>query len=89
MEEDEQGVFLHISCCFKEYNLVDVQDILHAHHGSCMKYHIGVLVKKSLVKIKWDGKVTLHNFIEDMGKEIVRKESPEEPRKHSRLIMVS
>ncbi|KAH1061117.1 hypothetical protein GYH30_004555 [Glycine max] len=85
LEEDEQGVFLHISCCFKEYNLVDVQDILHAHHGNCMKYHIGLLVKKFLIKINRNGKVTLHNLIEDMGKEIVRKESPKEPKKCSRL----
>jgi len=29
--------------------------------------------------------VTLHDLVADMGKEIVRQESPEDPRKHSRL----
>ncbi|RHN52467.1 putative winged helix-turn-helix DNA-binding domain-containing protein [Medicago truncatula] len=50
-----------------------------------MRYHIGVLVKKSLVKIINERFVTLHDLIEDMGKEIVRQESPKEPGKRSRL----
>jgi len=29
--------------------------------------------------------VTLHDLVEDMGKEIVRQESPESPEKRSRL----
>ncbi|KHN30249.1 TMV resistance protein N [Glycine soja] len=85
LEEDEQSVFLDIACCFKKYGLVEVEDILHAHHGHCMKHHIGVLVEKSLIKISFDGNVTLHDLIEDMGKEIVRQESVKEPRKRSRL----
>ncbi|KAL2951427.1 hypothetical protein AAZX31_19G049700 [Glycine max] len=85
LEEDEQSIFLDIACCFKKYDLAEVQDILHAHHGHCMKHHIGVLVEKSLIKISLDGYVTLHDLIEDMGKEIVRKESPQEPGKRSRL----
>jgi len=62
-----------------------VEDILHVHHGHCMKHYIGVLVEKSLIKISWNDKVTLHDLIEDMGKEIVRKESPKELGKRSRL----
>ncbi|KAG4395874.1 hypothetical protein GLYMA_19G054700v4 [Glycine max] len=85
LEEDEQSVFLDIACCFKKYGLVEVEDILHAHHGHCMKHHIGVLVEKSLIKISCDGNVTLHDLIEDMGKEIVRQESVKEPGKRSRL----
>ncbi|KAG4939271.1 hypothetical protein JHK86_045412 [Glycine max] len=51
-----------------------------------MKYHIGVLVEKSLINICWWPKVvTLHDLIEDMGKEIVRRESPKEPGERSRL----
>ena len=71
MEEDEQSVFLDIACCFKGYQLAEVKDILCAHHGSCMKYHIGVLVEKSLIKITQVGNSTLHDLIEDMGKEII------------------
>ena len=96
LEEDEQNVFLDIACCFKGYELKELEDILHAHYGNCMKYQIGVLHEKSLIKINsWrfffpeesDNRsyVTLHAMIEKMGKEIVREKSPKEPGKRSRL----
>ncbi|KAL2334261.1 hypothetical protein Fmac_015474 [Flemingia macrophylla] len=85
LEEEEQSVFLDIACCFKEHELSEVEDILCAHYGHCVKHHIGLLAQKSLIKISFDGKVTLHDLIEDMGKEIVRTESPKEPGKRSRL----
>jgi hypothetical protein len=46
-----------------------------------------VLVEKSLIKISEIGKfhiVTLHDLVEDMGKYIVRQESPN-PGERSRL----
>ncbi|XP_027359406.1 TMV resistance protein N-like [Abrus precatorius] len=85
LEQDEQGVFLDIACCFKGYHLAEVEDILHAHHSNSMKYQIGVLVEKSLIKLGFSGEVTLHDMIEDMGKEIVRQESAKEPGNRSRL----
>ncbi|XP_027359418.1 TMV resistance protein N-like [Abrus precatorius] len=85
LKEDEQCVFLDIACCFKGYRLAEIEDILYAHHGSCMKYQIGVLLEKSLINLSSNDKVTLHDLIEDMGKEIVRQESPMEPGKRSRL----
>ncbi|KAL5173412.1 TMV resistance protein N [Glycine soja] len=85
LEKDEQSIFLDIVCCFKEYELAEVEDIIHAHLGNCMKHHIEVLVENSLIKISLDGKVILHDWIEDMGKEIVRKESSNEPGNRSRL----
>ncbi|XP_022640259.1 TMV resistance protein N isoform X2 [Vigna radiata var. radiata] len=84
-KEEEKRVFLDIACCFKGYKLTEVEEILHAHHGACMKYHIGVLAEKSLIKIGQYDRVTLHDLVEDMGKEIVRQESAEEPGKRSRL----
>ncbi|XP_020211972.1 TMV resistance protein N isoform X1 [Cajanus cajan] len=85
LEEQEKSVFLDIACCFKGFRLKEVEDILCAHYGDCMKYHIRVLVEKSLIKQNWYGAVTLHDLIEDMGKEIVRQKSPKEPGKRSRL----
>ncbi|XP_057446646.1 TMV resistance protein N-like [Lotus japonicus] len=85
LEKDEQRVFLDIACCFKGYDLAEVQDILCAHHGYNVKHHIGVLIEKSLLNVSSEGKVTLHPLIEDMGKDIVRQESLREPGKRSRL----
>ncbi|XP_057446588.1 disease resistance protein RUN1-like isoform X2 [Lotus japonicus] len=85
LEEEEQSVFLDIACFFKGYRLPRVKEILQAHHGIRLEYHIGVLVKKSLIKISQYDVVTLHDLIEDMCKEFVRRESPNIPAERSRL----
>ena len=86
LEEDEQNVFLDIACCFKGYELRELEDILHAHYGNCMKHQIRVLHEKTLIKFNlcsW-GYVTLHALIEKMGKEIVREKFPKGPGRRSR-----
>ncbi|XP_039682515.1 TMV resistance protein N-like [Medicago truncatula] len=85
LEDEEKFVFLDIACCFKGCKLTRVDEILHAHHGEIVKDHINVLVEKSLIKINEFGNVTLHDLVEDMGKEIVRQESPQDPGKRTRL----
>ena len=85
LQKEEKFVFLDIACCFKGWKLTRVEEILHAHYGDIMNDHINVLVEKSLIKISDSGNVTLHDLVEDMGKEIVRQESPEDPGKRSRL----
>ncbi|PNY00455.1 disease resistance protein (TIR-NBS-LRR class) [Trifolium pratense] len=84
LEKEEKSVFLDIACCLKGYKLTTVERILHSHHGYSIKNHINVLVEKSLIKISESGNVTLHDLIEDMGKDIVRQESPD-PGERSRL----
>jgi hypothetical protein len=86
LHEDEQNVFLDIACFYtgKEHTLTSVEKMLDAHYGSPMKYHIGVLDKKSLIKIEF-GRFIVHDLIEDMAKEIVRLESPDDLGKRSRL----
>ena len=83
LEEDEKKFFLDIACFFNGDRLEYVKEILRAHHGVCPKNGIRVLVDKSLVKID-DDKVTLHDLIKDMGREIIRQES-EELGKRSRM----
>ncbi|XP_058744206.1 TMV resistance protein N-like [Vicia villosa] len=83
LDEDDRDVFLDIACCFGGYKLSDVENILHAHHGSSMRRGIELLIERSLIKLD-DGLVTLHELIQDMGREIVRQES-KEPNERSRL----
>nr|WIL60022.1 nodulation protein [Melilotus officinalis] len=85
LDEEQQSVFLDIACCFKGCTLAEVDEILHGHYGHCIKSNLRVLVDKSLIKISFTNEVTLHDLIEDMGKEIVRQESPNEPGERSRL----
>ncbi|XLT60619.1 hypothetical protein HN873_053223 [Arachis hypogaea] len=83
LEDDENNLFLDIACFFNGDRLQYVEEILRAHHGFCPKNGIRVLVDKSLIKID-DDKVTIHDLIQDMGREIVRQES-EELGKRSRM----
>ncbi|AES76181.2 putative TIR domain, winged helix-turn-helix DNA-binding domain-containing protein [Medicago truncatula] len=91
LDEEQQSVFLDIACFFKWHEKEYTQELLHGHYGYCIKSHIGVLVDKSLIKFNSDPNVseflavTLHDLIEDMGKEIVRQESIKEPGRRSRL----
>ncbi|KAK2419777.1 disease resistance protein RUN1 [Trifolium repens] len=80
LDEEQKNLFLDIACFFKGFRLENIR----AHYGHCIKHDVGVLVDKSLTKID-HGVVRLHDLIEYMGKEIVRKESPDHPEKRTRL----
>ncbi|RZB62064.1 TMV resistance protein N isoform B [Glycine soja] len=82
--EEQKNVFLDIACCFKGYKWTEVDDLLHVLYGNCKKHHIGVLVEKSLIKY-YDDTVEMHDLIQDMGREIERQRSPDEPGKRKRL----
>jgi len=51
LEEEEKVVFLDIAGCFKGYALREVEDTLRAIYDDCIKHRIGMLVKKSLIKV--------------------------------------
>ncbi|RZC09382.1 hypothetical protein D0Y65_015916 [Glycine soja] len=87
LKEKEKNVLLDIACCFKGYELTEVQNILHAHYGHCMKYYIDVLVDKSLVYISHgtepcNDTITMHDMI---AEEIVQQESMTKPGERRRL----
>jgi hypothetical protein len=85
LDEESKNVFLDIACFFKGRSLKEVEGRLHAHYGYCIERHVEMLVDKSLTKIDENGVVWLHDLIEHMGKEIVRKESPDHPEERTRL----
>jgi hypothetical protein len=86
LDQDLRQIFLDITCFFKGYELSEVEYLLRAHHGYCLEpHHFGVLLQKSLIKIDEHNRVKMHDLIQDMGREIVRQESPNNPGKRSRL----
>ncbi|KAH1152328.1 hypothetical protein GLYMA_16G214900v4 [Glycine max] len=86
LEEEQKNVFLDIACCFKGYKWTEVYDIFRALYSNCKMHHIGVLVEKSLLlKVSWRDNVEMHDLIQDMGRDIERQRSPEEPGKCKRL----
>ncbi|KAK2995491.1 hypothetical protein RJ640_000774 [Escallonia rubra] len=85
LEDDhDKNLFLHIACFFcgeDKYFIVKVLD-------ACGFYsYIGIqnLIDRCLLTINDEDKIMMHQLIQDMGREIVRQESPKEPGKRSRL----
>ena len=52
--------------------------------GFSAKYGIRTLINKSLITI-FANKLKMHDLIQEMGKDIVRQECPQEPGRRSRL----
>ncbi|KAI9127262.1 hypothetical protein K1719_001821 [Acacia pycnantha] len=82
----EKQVFLDLACFFNGEKLANIIDILLCVRAIEPTYAIDTLIDKSLIKIEHVC-VTMHDLIEDVGKEIVRQESSNsnEPGEWSRL----
>nr|XP_023925113.1 protein SUPPRESSOR OF npr1-1, CONSTITUTIVE 1-like [Quercus suber] len=80
----EKDIFLDIACFFKGRNKDNVVNILDA----CNLYPtfgIPNLVNKCLITISPYGKLGMHDLVQQMGREIVRQDSPKILKKRSRL----
>jgi hypothetical protein len=84
LEEIEQDIFLDIACFFKGWSKNNVVDILNACELH-PDFGIPRLVKKCLITVDEDGVLSMHDLIQQMGREVVRQESPQIPGKRSRL----
>ncbi|XP_030958559.1 TMV resistance protein N-like [Quercus lobata] len=84
LDETERDIFLDIACLFKGFCKSYVVDILN----SCNLYPvIGIqrLTEKCIITIDRHDKLWMHDLVEQMGREIVRQESPHIPGMRSRL----
>ncbi|KAL8239792.1 hypothetical protein R6Q59_016359 [Mikania micrantha] len=84
LQEDQKKIFLDVACILKGETKDEAIRILE----SCEFYAtcgLDVLEKKSLITIFSDGRLCLHNHIEEMARNIVRSSNPGEPQEHSRL----
>ncbi|XP_054811455.1 disease resistance protein Roq1-like [Prosopis cineraria] len=84
LTEAEKDIFLDIACFYKGCWLEKVIDMVKYAHGFDPHHGIQVLTDKCLIKNEYD-RVDIHDLIQDMGREIVRQESRQEPGKRSRL----
>ncbi|XP_020217819.1 TMV resistance protein N isoform X2 [Cajanus cajan] len=84
LKEFEKEIFLDIACFFKGYTVSYVINMLYSGRGYAPDYAIQVLIDKCLIKID-QCYVKMHDLIKDMGREIVRLESPSKPGERSRL----
>ncbi|EXB30997.1 TMV resistance protein N [Morus notabilis] len=83
-DETIQEMFLDISCFFVGMDRNYVLQILDGC-GFFAEIGISVLLQRCLVTINEENKLTMHGLLRDMGRDIVRKESPKELGKRSRL----
>ncbi|KAJ4705485.1 Disease resistance protein [Melia azedarach] len=83
LQDTEKQIFLDIACFFKGKNKEYVIKILE---GCDLDPIIGicVLIEKSLVYILDDNRVWMHDLLQEMGQQIVKRES-KEPGKYNRL----
>ena len=80
----QKELFLDIACFFKGENKDCIREILKSF-GYYPEYNIGVLIEKSLITIEVGETIWMHDLLQEMGHEIVRRESPKVPGQRSRL----
>ena len=80
----EKNIFLDICCFFLGKDRNYATQILN---GCGLHAEIGItrLIELSLLRVDKNNKLDMHNLIRDMGREIVREESPDEPGKRTRI----
>ncbi|OAP19520.1 hypothetical protein AXX17_AT1G27630 [Arabidopsis thaliana] len=86
LDDEEKKVFLDIACLFLRLKITkdEVVDILKGC-GFQAEAALSVLRQKSLIKIRDDNNLWMHDHIRDMGRHMVLNESREDPGMRSRL----
>ncbi|KAK8472868.1 hypothetical protein PHAVU_002G323400 [Phaseolus vulgaris] len=86
LEEEEKNIFLDIACFYIGHNEIVVAETLD-DCGFSSKIGMDILKDRGLISV-FHGRIVMHDLIQEMGKEIVRKECPQHPGKRSRLFNV-
>ncbi|KAJ4826735.1 hypothetical protein Tsubulata_032755, partial [Turnera subulata] len=81
---EDKNIFLDISCFLVGMDRDYVVRILNGC-GFSGERALEFLSKRCLLSINESNKLMMHDLLRDMGREIVRQESPKEPEKRSRL----
>ncbi|KAL5778608.1 hypothetical protein ACOSQ2_009345 [Xanthoceras sorbifolium] len=84
LDDEVRQIFLDIACFFQNCDIGLAKSILNAC-GFHTEIGISILIDQSLIAVDYDNKITIHDLLQAMGREIVRQESIENPGKRSRL----
>nr|XP_007160448.1 hypothetical protein PHAVU_002G323100g [Phaseolus vulgaris]XP_007160449.1 hypothetical protein PHAVU_002G323100g [Phaseolus vulgaris]ESW32442.1 hypothetical protein PHAVU_002G323100g [Phaseolus vulgaris]ESW32443.1 hypothetical protein PHAVU_002G323100g [Phaseolus vulgaris] len=85
LEEVEKNIFLDIACFYRGYQEIVLAEILDDCNGFSTKIVMDVLKDRCLISV-FNGIIMMHDLIQEMGQEIVRKECRRHPGKRSRLF---
>ncbi|XP_052305884.1 disease resistance protein Roq1-like isoform X1 [Populus trichocarpa] len=80
-----QNTFLDLASFFIGRNKEYVANVLEARCGYNPEDDLGTLSERSLINVNASGNISMHNLLRDMGREIIHKESPNNPGKRSRV----
>ncbi|KAE8669362.1 hypothetical protein F3Y22_tig00112249pilonHSYRG00359 [Hibiscus syriacus] len=83
LDEQEKNIFLDIACLLKGKSKKEVEEILSCLYDGAM-CGISDLLDKCLIEVDSNGVICMHDMLEEMGKDIVRRES-KDPGERSRL----
>ncbi|KAJ0816902.1 putative P-loop containing nucleoside triphosphate hydrolase, leucine-rich repeat domain superfamily [Helianthus annuus] len=83
LKDVEKELFLDIACFFRKKEKDKVMERLEAS-GFHPEIGIEVLRQKALISIV-DGRLDMHDLVQEMGHYIVRGKHPNNPKKHSRI----
>ena len=84
LEDDYKEIFLDVACILKGWDKEDAIRALESR-GFHAIYGLRVLEQKSLISYNEYEKLGMHDHLEEMGRNIVRRSHPDEPQRHSRL----
>jgi len=84
LDENAKNIFLHIACFFNGKNVEYVKKML-LYCGFHSDSGIEELKDKCLITQSFWELLVMHDLLQEMGREIVRLESPNEPGKRSKL----
>jgi hypothetical protein len=79
----EKDIFLNIACFLNHKdrdNVIEILNYLDLHPIIGLQ----TLIEKSLLKLN-NNQLWMHDLLQEMGRDIIRRECPQDPGKHSRL----
>ncbi|KAK9050871.1 hypothetical protein SSX86_030159 [Deinandra increscens subsp. villosa] len=82
--KNDKDLFKHIASFFVGRDRYLTETILNACDINTTCGFIN-LIERCLLRITWDNMLTMHSLIQEMGRDVVRQESPNKPWKRSRL----
>ncbi|KAL0005642.1 hypothetical protein SO802_013203 [Lithocarpus litseifolius] len=85
LEQTQQHIFLDIACCLKGYHKDFARHMLESCNSYDPYYDIEILKDKSLIFVDEDGKLSMHDLMQQMGLEIIKQQA-EVSKEHKRLF---
>ncbi|KAJ9558527.1 hypothetical protein OSB04_013141 [Centaurea solstitialis] len=80
----DKELFKHVACFFVGEDRESTETILMAC-GIHTVVGIENLIDRCLLWVSWDNKLMMHQLLQEMGRDLVRQESPNMPEERSRL----